>query len=149
MSVVLPFWYRLTQVVPDKGPLNGCVCVAINVHLPFLYVADVDIVNAVGLQWVRLFSWRRCVHCSPVSECWPPATLTPVLTGFNATLAHSTKSLSPDSPHSTEHSPADWLLPRPGTGFLCPSASKEWRLHVNSWTNRDKLNASSAHYYSV
>jgi len=27
LSVVLPFWYRLTQVVPDKGPLNGCVCV--------------------------------------------------------------------------------------------------------------------------
>ena len=24
--MVLPFWYRLTQVVPDKGPLNGCVC---------------------------------------------------------------------------------------------------------------------------
>ena len=24
---VLPFWYRLTRVVPDKGPLNGCVCV--------------------------------------------------------------------------------------------------------------------------
>ena len=22
---VLPFWYRLTRVVPDKGPLNGCV----------------------------------------------------------------------------------------------------------------------------
>ena len=22
----LPFWYRLTWVVPDKGPLNGCVC---------------------------------------------------------------------------------------------------------------------------
>jgi len=25
--LVLPFWYRLTQVVPDKGPLNGCCCV--------------------------------------------------------------------------------------------------------------------------
>ena len=25
--LVLPFLYRLTQVVPDKGPLNGCVCV--------------------------------------------------------------------------------------------------------------------------
>jgi len=29
--MVLPFWYRLTQVVPDKGPLNArarvCVCV--------------------------------------------------------------------------------------------------------------------------
>ena len=24
--LVLPFWYRLTWVVPDKGPLNGCVC---------------------------------------------------------------------------------------------------------------------------
>ena len=26
-SLVLPFWYRLTQVVPDKGPLNTCVYV--------------------------------------------------------------------------------------------------------------------------
>ena len=25
--LVLPFWYRLTRVVPDRGPLNGCVCV--------------------------------------------------------------------------------------------------------------------------
>jgi len=24
--LVLPFWYRLTPVVLDKGPLNGCVC---------------------------------------------------------------------------------------------------------------------------
>ena len=24
--LVLPFWYRHTRVVPDKGPLNGCVC---------------------------------------------------------------------------------------------------------------------------
>ena len=24
--LVLPFWYRLTWVVPDKGPLNGCCC---------------------------------------------------------------------------------------------------------------------------
>jgi len=23
--LVLPFWYRLTRVVPDKGSLNGCV----------------------------------------------------------------------------------------------------------------------------
>ena len=25
--LVLPFWYQLTQVVPEKGPLNVCVCV--------------------------------------------------------------------------------------------------------------------------
>ena len=24
--LVLPFWYRPTRVVLDKGPLNGCVC---------------------------------------------------------------------------------------------------------------------------
>ena len=24
--LVLPFWFRLTRVVPDKGPLNGCMC---------------------------------------------------------------------------------------------------------------------------
>ena len=24
--LVLPFWYRLTWVVPEKGPLNGCMC---------------------------------------------------------------------------------------------------------------------------
>jgi len=24
-----PFWYRLTQVVPEKRPLNGCVCVCV------------------------------------------------------------------------------------------------------------------------
>ena len=25
--LVLPFWHRLARVVPNKGPLNGCVCV--------------------------------------------------------------------------------------------------------------------------
>jgi len=24
--LALPFWYRLTQVFPDKGSLNGCCC---------------------------------------------------------------------------------------------------------------------------
>ena len=28
------FWYRLTRVVPDKGPLNGCVCVWYTEHRP-------------------------------------------------------------------------------------------------------------------
>jgi len=26
IQMVLPFWYRLTRVVPDKGSLNVCVC---------------------------------------------------------------------------------------------------------------------------
>jgi len=31
--LVLPFWYRLTWVVLEKGPLNGCVCVCVIVHI--------------------------------------------------------------------------------------------------------------------
>jgi len=27
--LVLPFWYRLTRIVPDRGPLNGGVCVCV------------------------------------------------------------------------------------------------------------------------
>jgi len=27
IQIGLPFWYRLTWVVPEKGPLNGYVCV--------------------------------------------------------------------------------------------------------------------------
>ena len=29
--LVFPFWYRLTWVVPEKGPLNRCVCVCVYV----------------------------------------------------------------------------------------------------------------------
>jgi len=28
--LVLPFWYQLTWVVPDKRPLNGCCCCMLN-----------------------------------------------------------------------------------------------------------------------
>jgi len=27
--LVLPFWYRLTRMVPNEGPLNVCVCVCV------------------------------------------------------------------------------------------------------------------------
>jgi len=30
--LVLPFWYRLTRVVPEKGQLNGCVCACVNTN---------------------------------------------------------------------------------------------------------------------
>ena len=30
--LVLPFWYRLSWVAPDKGLLNGCVCVYVSYH---------------------------------------------------------------------------------------------------------------------
>ena len=30
IQIGLPFWYQLTQVVPEKGPLNVCVCVSVS-----------------------------------------------------------------------------------------------------------------------
>jgi len=36
IQIGLPFWYRLTRVVPDKGPLNWYVCVL--VYPAWLYV---------------------------------------------------------------------------------------------------------------
>jgi len=33
IQMVLPFWYWLTRVVPDKRPLNGYVCVRVRVHV--------------------------------------------------------------------------------------------------------------------
>ena len=31
--MVLPFWYRLTQVILEKRPLNGCCCVGVQESL--------------------------------------------------------------------------------------------------------------------
>ena len=42
---VLPFWYRLTWVVPDGGPLNGCVRVCVSVPEP-----STPILPPVGLK---------------------------------------------------------------------------------------------------
>jgi len=37
--LVLPFWYRLTRVVPDKGPLNRCCCCCFLHYFLFLFVS--------------------------------------------------------------------------------------------------------------
>ena len=40
---ILPFWYRLTRVVPEKGPLNGCVCVCV-----WCYCCSFQVCNKAG-----------------------------------------------------------------------------------------------------
>jgi len=46
--LVLPFWYWPTQVVPDKAPLNGCVCVCVE------RVLEHQIAN-LGSHYIRTF----------------------------------------------------------------------------------------------
>ena len=43
------FWHRLTQVVPDKGPLNVCVCVC--VWFTSFFVVSVLERNALLAVW--------------------------------------------------------------------------------------------------
>ena len=41
IQIGLPFWYRLTRVVPEKGLLNRCVCVCVPYPLATeSYLAD-------------------------------------------------------------------------------------------------------------
>jgi len=35
IQIGLPFWYRLTWVVPEKGPLDGCMCVCVYAYVYF------------------------------------------------------------------------------------------------------------------
>ena len=77
--LVLPFSYRLTRVVPEKGPLNGCVCVCVcvwcltdlNVTLDFVrYVALMSpaqtagpIEISFGGRLIRAWGTMYCVSC--------------------------------------------------------------------------------------
>jgi len=65
--LVLPFWYRITWVVLDKGPLNvrACVRACCGSH---------RVINqlqmCVSRQLILILSdlWRRCLACG---SCWP------------------------------------------------------------------------------
>ena len=59
-TLVLPFWYRLTRVVLDKGPLNVCVCV----HC--VYIAC----NMFTVQ--ALSSFVSINDCQGLNQVWWP-----------------------------------------------------------------------------
>ena len=65
--LVLPFWYRLTRVVPDKRPLNRCVCVVdINVRR-----VTVTKENIYGKLEQRFKSWMAIPATkTTVSNYW-------------------------------------------------------------------------------
>ena len=59
--LVLPFWYRLTRVVLEKGPLNGCVCVC-DILFNFGYVVQLP---GLSTATCSLFELR-----TGVTLCW-------------------------------------------------------------------------------
>jgi len=68
--LVLPFWYRPTWVVPDKGSLDGCVCVCVlsslSVHIlwrvQYVVISVLYVANArtVCRSTVCISNCRRC-----------------------------------------------------------------------------------------
>jgi len=78
VQIGLPFWYRLTRVVVDKGPLNACVCVTyLLLYLHFVFTADSSW-SAVCARWLprdHCYDGRslhagestnhRCARCYP------------------------------------------------------------------------------------
>jgi len=64
--LVLPFWYWLTQVVPEKEPLNGCSLLLLLLQEPWdqrplVSIACVVVSFHLLQSWAKLFS-----SCSPV-----------------------------------------------------------------------------------
>ena len=64
--LVVPFWYQFTQVVPDKGPLNGCVCVLASVEVSVLKVLCTRLLSGCSTAVaICKVAWSVCV-CLPL-----------------------------------------------------------------------------------
>ena len=59
IQIGLPFRYRLTRVVPEKGPLNGCVCVTDSTDSPDC----LPILLSISVTYFTFF-------CFSTSSCW-------------------------------------------------------------------------------
>jgi len=64
--LVLPFWYRLTWVVPEKGPLYGCVCVCV-CSLGAIIFKKLTSAQLTGLS--ILYNYSTKISCSNFRSC--------------------------------------------------------------------------------
>ena len=97
---VLPFWYRLTRVVLDKGPLNGCV-----------YYYLLLLLFWTPMHWSRWTVWVvRATPCRAWLTDWQPA---------DAAGASCQSSVA----HRPVRRPA---VPADDQGSSAPSRSSHW-----------------------
>ena len=69
--LVLPFWYRLTWVVLDKGPLNGCVCMCVGVSALCLFIFSLYYLNTnFAFSALTLLVVRQEWQKNWVVGCW-------------------------------------------------------------------------------
>ena len=67
--LVLPFWYRLTWVVPDKGPLNLCVCVCVRACVRAYVRACVCVSSYICFQLIISLSFINSILCFESVYC--------------------------------------------------------------------------------
>jgi len=61
--LVLPSWYRLTGIVQDKGPWNGCCFCVICVSLGFcIFCAFYVVYSFVFFNTSKEICWEVCLH---------------------------------------------------------------------------------------
>jgi len=66
IRLVLPFWYWLTWVVPENGPLNGCVHVCLSLRKICLYShTNLYTVFQIGRPQTH---GSKCVNSQPISK---------------------------------------------------------------------------------
>ena len=69
--LVLLFWYRLTQVVLEKGPLNGvCVCVCDMKVIYALQVSRIWEMEAMASRVVTIAAQKMAALCSSSCQQW-------------------------------------------------------------------------------
>jgi len=81
IQIGFPFWYWLTRVVPDKGPLNVCVCVCV---LQMNDFATFDVLPFIPLYVLCTHFWHL-VHCNELL----PTPLLQTLHGHLAAFCHT------------------------------------------------------------
>ena len=69
--LVLPFWYRLTLVVLDKGPLNGGVCVYINARISIVIIMPCCSVISAQLLLRQNDNSRFLINCAAQAYTHP------------------------------------------------------------------------------
>ena len=69
--LVLPLWYRLTWVVPDKGPLNVCVCVYVCMYVRIWNCCRWVAHKGLGRLFCHLQWWSCCgeVRSNEPAQC--------------------------------------------------------------------------------
>jgi len=72
----VPFWYQLTQVFPDKGPLNGCCDILQRTSMECQQHNKTDCLACS--RWTKTQVAVRCRHHRYVDECsWCPSADAP------------------------------------------------------------------------